>query len=111
MIEIDHIVLTFIWLVILIGVIGAYAMSLAKMIMLTNANGEMITGKFLFPGALNIIGYSFAGFLWGLELRRLFSREGPILSMRMYWRDHPVKCAVTTIEFFAIWVLLGYLTL
>ena len=111
MVVIDHIVLTVVWLIIFIGIIGAYAMSLARMIVLTRRKEDMIAGKFLYPGAIHIIGYSFAGFLWGLELRRLLSKEGPILSMQMNWRDHPTKCAITTIEFLGIWLLVGYFIL
>ena len=107
----DLIFTNIIWLIISVGIIGAYAMSLSKMRILTLSENGVDYGKFFHPGIINIIGYSFAGFLWGLELRRLFGREGPILNINLNWRNNPAHCAITTIEFLGIWVILGYLFL
>lgn len=99
---------TAIWIIISLGIIGAYAMSLSKMALLTQSDSGIDYHKFIYPGVINIIGYSVTGFLWGLELRRLFGPEGPILSINMHWKVNPVNCAVTTLEFLAIWLLIGY---
>lgn len=107
----DQLFLGLIWMIIAVGIIGAYAMSLSKMRALTTGENGVEYSKFFHPGIINIIGYSFAGFLWGLELRRLFGVHGPILNINKNWRDNPSNCTVTTIEFLGVWILLGYLVL
>lgn len=107
----DQFFLAAIWLIIAVGIIGAYAMSLSKMKMLTTGENGVNYIKFFYPGVVYIIGYSFTGFLWGLELRRLFGVDGPILNINMSWRKNPANCAVTTLVFLGVWLVLGYFLL
>lgn len=109
--KMDQLILAVIWLIIAVGIIGAYAMSLSKMKALTTSKNGIDYRKFFHPGVINIIGYSFTGFLWGLELRRLFGVEGPVLNINLNWREDPVNCTITTIEFLVVWILFGYLVL
>lgn len=92
------------------GIIGAYAMSLSIMLMITAGEGKAMYLAFIFPGMIYIIGYSFLGFLWGLQFWNLFDEDGPIHSIIVSWKENPIDCIISTIEFIGIWLLVGYLT-
>ena len=107
----DLILQNAVWLIISVGVIGAYGMSLIKMMTLARGENGVDYSKFINPGIINMIGYSITGFMWGLELRRLLGREGPIININMSWKNYPVNSAIITTEFLIVWFLLGFLLL
>lgn len=99
-----------IWVAMVFGIVGAYAMSLSMLLMVTEGEGRKMYLAFIFPGMIYVVAFSFMGFLWGLRFWDLFGKEGPIQSIVGSWKENPIDCTISTIGFIGIWLLLVYLT-
>lgn len=95
--------------VVAIGAIGSYAMSLSMIGGIKKEAGWPGVLALIFPGLVYIVAYSILGFVWGLMVWRMFSEGGPISSIVEDWRVDPGSALVGTVLTGSVWIFLAWL--